>query len=407
MKKIILSLIVILCFSLVFAEDYHDVSMTPSLKVTVLIDGDADVYTMQSWSAQLYSTDGTAVGTLVGDGTNGTTVVEGCYVGVNSVDSGIGFITIDIGNLAYNYRRYRTTTALGGQTEYIQVVPESGHDEGIPRYVEGEYTYSTTGVLTDGPTLRITYDIGGRADVIVNPGNTAWAGSYIGITEENLTLYLDGGDWGEGGMLPVTLTSFTALLTDGSPELQWITQSEINNAGWNIYRSETEEQEESIMVNSEFIQGAGTTSQPTDYTYLDEYEVEEGTTYNYWLESIAFSGTSENFGPITLQIPEDGEGESPEVPIVYGLHQNYPNPFNPVTAIKFALEEEGPVKLDIYNIKGQKVINLFNDNVVKDKEIEVYWDGCNENGKDVASGVYFYRLETLAKTYNRKMVLTK
>ncbi|MCF7920681.1 MAG: T9SS type A sorting domain-containing protein [Candidatus Cloacimonetes bacterium] len=410
MKKIIISLIILISFSLVLAEDYHDVSMTPSLKVTVLINGDADVYEMQSWSAQLYSTDGTAVGTaVVGNTTPGAASnIEGCYFGVNSVDTSMGYITIDVGNLGYNYRRYRTTTALGGQTEYIQVIPETGHDESIPRYVEGEYTYNTSGVLTDGPTLRITYNLGGRADETVDPGNTAWSGGYIGLTEENLTFSDDGDGWGEGGILPVTLSSFTAVLTDGTPQLQWITQSEINNAGWNIFRSETGLFEESVRINNEFISGAGTTSQPTDYAYLDEYEVTDGATYSYWLESIAFSGTSDNYGPITLKIPEDGNNQSPEVPIVYGLHQNYPNPFNPDTYISFALEETGPAKIDIYNIRGQKVINLFDEDAVnKDSNISVYWNGCDSNGTSVASGIYFYRLEANGETHNRKMVLTK
>jgi len=409
MKKIIICLIIITSFLMVWAEDYYDVDVTPSLKVTVLINGDANEYTMQSWSAQLYSTNGTLVGTaVVGNTTPGVASnIEGCYFGVNSVDTSVGFITVDIANLGYNYRRYRTTT-FDNPVEYVRVVTIGETVPSAPARNEGEYTWGANGNLTDGPTLNITYNIEGRADVTVNPGNTGWAGIYIGIGEENLTFYFDGDDWGEGGMLPVTLTSFTAVLTDGTPQLQWITQSEINNAGWNIYRSETEDQEESIKVNSEFIPGAGTTSQPTDYTYLDEYEVENGSTYRYWLESISFNGTSESFGPITLQIPEDGEGESPEVPIVYGLHQNYPNPFNPDTFISFALTETGPARIDIYNIKGQRVINLYNEpEVSKDTNISVPWDGCDGKGNPVASGVYFYRLITERETFNRKMVLTK
>lgn len=408
MKKITILIILVLSFSLLAAEDYHDVSMTPSLRVTVMIDGNAQSYTMSSWSAQLYSTDGTAVGTaVVGNTTAGASSnIEGCYFGVNDVDSSIGYITLDIGNLGYNYRRYRTTTALGGQTEYIQVIPESGHDETIPRYVEGEYTYNTSGVLTDGPTLEITYNIG-AGDVTVNPSNTTWAGSYIGIAEENMVFSNTGSGWDEGGMLPVTLSSFTAVLTDGTPQLQWITQSENNNAGWNIFRAESDEITESIKINAEVVLGSGTTSQPTNYVYLDEYEIEDGSTYNYWLESIAFNGETETHGPISLQIPDGGGGESPEVPIVYGLHQNYPNPFNPDTSISFALEEAGPVQLDVYNIKGQKVIRLLDDEVEENKNITIYWNGSNAKGKPVASGVYFYRLKTSSMTYNRKMLLTK
>jgi len=182
----------------------------------------------------------------------------------------------------------------------------------------------------------------------------------------------------------------------------------MNNAGWNIYRSETGEQANSVKVNNQLIEGAGTTSQPTNYSYLDEYETDEGITYQYWLESISFSGITETHGPISIYIPTEEENETPEVPFVYGLHQNYPNPFNPDTYISFALEESGPVSLEIYNIKGQKVITLI-DNEEQDKNITItkYWDGCNQNGVQASSGIYFYRLKTIAKTYNRKMVLTK
>jgi hypothetical protein len=215
------------------------------------------------------------------------------------------------------------------------------------------------------------------------------------------------GEW-EGGILPVTLSSFTATFNDGVPVLQWVTAGESNNAGWNIYRCQQDEIENSYQINPELITGQGTTTEETGYIFEDEYEIEYDTEYYYWLESIAYTGASETYGPIALQIPEDGEYNTPEVPIVYGLHKNYPNPFNPSTSISFALEEPTQVNIDIYNIKGQKVVNIMNNFVNKvDEVITVSWDGKDQNGKTAGSGIYFYQLKTNNKTQIKKMTLIK
>ncbi|MCF7858586.1 MAG: T9SS type A sorting domain-containing protein [Candidatus Cloacimonetes bacterium] len=75
------------------------------------------------------------------------------------------------------------------------------------------------------------------------------------------------------------------------------------------------------------------------------------------------------------------------------LEQNYPNPFNPRTNISFSLPEESRVDLDIYNIRGQKVKQLANDELrTKGKQV-IQWDGTDNNGKNVGSGIYFYKLQ--------------
>jgi len=162
--------------------------------------------------------------------------------------------------------------------------------------------------------------------------------------------------------LPVTLSSFTAQFIESIPILCWTTQSETSNAGWNIYRGETNEalsNEEAYLLNLSLglIPGAGSTSEPTDYSFEDVFPVNAGNTYFYWLESVDYSGGTENFGPISLTIPEDEweNPNSPEIPKNYGLHQNYPNPFNPNTEISFMLKESCIGELSIYNIKGQKI----------------------------------------------------
>jgi hypothetical protein len=74
------------------------------------------------------------------------------------------------------------------------------------------------------------------------------------------------------------------------------------------------------------------------------------------------------------------------------LHQNYPNPFNPTTTIKYALPKEARVKLKIYNILGQEIVQL-RDELQNAENHNVVWNGRNQAGSQVASGVYFYRME--------------
>jgi Secretion system C-terminal sorting domain len=241
---------------------------------------------------------------------------------------------------------------------------------------------------------------------ITASNGTVTKSSSILLTNDNFQPF-EGTGLMESGVLPVTLSSFTATYLTDLPVLQWVTQSEQSNQGWNIYRNIEESPENSLQVNSELISGSGTTSEMTEYMFTDEYEVENGITYYYWLESISMNGMVEDFGPVSLMIPEDDGDPSPEIPLVYGLHQNYPNPFNPSTQICFALEVEGEADLSIYNVKGQKVRELYNGFVNKNMILTYTWDGLDEYGSEVSSGIYMYQLKTENKTYTKKLNLIK
>ena len=94
------------------------------------------------------------------------------------------------------------------------------------------------------------------------------------------------------------------------------------------------------------------------------------------------------------------------VPAVKELIGNYPNPFNPVTTIEFSLDNPCFVSIDIFNIKGEKIKTL----VQADFEAQVHqvvWNGENDNGIPVSSGVYFYEMNTGDYTCVKKMILMK
>jgi hypothetical protein len=98
-------------------------------------------------------------------------------------------------------------------------------------------------------------------------------------------------------------------------------------------------------------------------------------------------------------------GDSP-VPLATTLYQNYPNPFNPTTNISFVLGSDMPVKLDIFNVRGQKVKTLCDLPLSKGKH-SLLWDGRDGANRPVASGIYFYRLSTPEGIRTQKMMLMK
>ncbi len=88
------------------------------------------------------------------------------------------------------------------------------------------------------------------------------------------------------------------------------------------------------------------------------------------------------------------------------LSQNYPNPFSTLTNIKFYFSKESKVEINIYNINGQLVSNLLNKNLPAGKH-NISWDGKNETGQQLKSGIYFYRLKTDDGVFRKKMVLVR
>jgi len=104
-----------------------------------------------------------------------------------------------------------------------------------------------------------------------------------------------------------------------------------------------------------------------------------------------------------LTSPYDGlrEGSSPQIAIGFSLSQNYPNPFNAVTEIRYALPRDCRVRLDVYNILGQKVVSLVDGNQ-KAGYKTARWDAGS-----LSSGIYFYRLRAGDFVQTRKMILLK
>ncbi len=189
-------------------------------------------------------------------------------------------------------------------------------------------------------------------------------------------------------IIPVELTSFSALANSDDIELKWTTATETNNQGFQIERALSSTVPE--WKNIGYAAGFGTTTEPKSYSFIDS-KVSSGT-YIYRLKQIDLDGTYKYSNEVSVEVT---------LPLEYSLDQNYPNPFNPSTTIKYSIPEDGFVKLSVYNMLGEEVSTLVNGN----QEAGRY--ELSFNASELSSGVYVYRLEAPNYTSSKKLILLR
>lgn len=176
-----------------------------------------------------------------------------------------------------------------------------------------------------------------------------------------------------------------AVSEDSNISIFWQSPEDaINITSFKIYRDE------------EFI------AETVEPEYLDE--VLPTGIYNYLVSAIYNddyeSGYSE---PLIVQhvsnTPE-------EVLTITGLAQNYPNPFNPSTVIQYSISEDTSVDISIYTLRGRKVTTLVNE-YLKAGNYSLRWNGEDQHGKRLSSGIYFYRMKTDTQIFTKKLMLLK
>jgi hypothetical protein len=138
--------------------------------------------------------------------------------------------------------------------------------------------------------------------------------------------------------------------------------------------------------------------------------VNTGLTANITVSSFAVSGSNLFAGtsgsgvwrrPLSEMVTAV-EDDFSQVPVGFTLEQNYPNPFNPATTIRYQLPKAAHVVLKIYNLSGQEVRTLINARQPAGANA-VVWDGRDESGKEVSSGIYVYRLQAGESVQSRKL----
>jgi hypothetical protein len=205
--------------------------------------------------------------------------------------------------------------------------------------------------------------------------------------------------------LPVTLSSFTALYSNNGVGISWTTQSENNLNGYNLIRSENSDLEDGININGTLILASNTSTLKT-YTFRDE-ELDDVGEYYYWLEVVEIDGGIDYHGPVQVEITEDNpQGETPDVNLNTRIVSSYPNPFSNSTDVTIEMEKSLPVELSVYNIRGEKVNVILSGQLDAGNHV-FNWNGKDIHGRNVANGVYFFRLNTNEGSYIHKLTYIK
>lgn len=256
------------------------------------------------------------------------------------------------------------------------------------------YLLTSFGVSTlDGIELANKF-YGGSGSGYVTSINEGIFISGVDFTDVRYNGGVGGGytftELGSAEPLPVELTSFSGQLSDESVKLAWETATETNNYGFEIQRRIDSTEGNLNMEEWEnigFVEGHGTSNSPKSYEYLDE-DLPLVPKVSYRLKQIDIDGTFGFSKVVEIDISILTSLSNEDKTLEFSLSQNYPNPFNPVTVIKYQIAAKSDVKLDVFNILGQRVKMLVNENQNSGKYKAQF------NGEGFASGIYFYRLKT-------------
>ncbi|NNE45383.1 MAG: T9SS type A sorting domain-containing protein [Rhodothermales bacterium] len=187
--------------------------------------------------------------------------------------------------------------------------------------------------------------------------------------------------------LPVELSSFDVRLDGQNAILDWRTESESNNIGFDIQHADDSGSFEAVG----FVPGAGTTSEARDYSYTIN-DLLPGT-HRFRLRQIDFDGTTTVSEQIEVAVG---------VPDQFFLSEAYPNPFNPTTTFEFAVRQDQEVRVRVFDEMGRQVTDLFNGTLSANEAHRVTFDAAG-----LASGTYIIQLQGADFYESRQVVLLK
>jgi hypothetical protein len=230
-----------------------------------------------------------------------------------------------------------------------------------------------TKILLKCLSLAVLFSFPGFAQYTGGSGS----GYAMGISGENIPL-------------PVELVNFNAKVVKDNVVLNWTTETEVRNYGFDVERSGSNK----IWQKIGFVEGSGNSNSIKDYSFTDS-RLTSGLEYYYRLKQIDTDGQYEYSNEVSVTLSIDS----------YSLYQNYPNPFNPTTTINFSLPEEALVKLKIWDILGNEIAVLVNERL-SPGNYEAIFNISSTRGI-VTSGVYFYSLEAGGFSLRKKMIIIK
>lgn len=274
---------------------------------------------------------------------------------------------------------------------------------------KGYYTFKTD-MADDTCNIRFYYDniapwaeIDDAADLIIcHWDGTEWvktpnqsinvSSSYINISDftkpNDRSVMFTLGSSTSDNPLPVFLSMFEAEFRKPDVHLTWATASEIENLGFELWRSNSADSNFVLIAdyqNNQNLMGQGNTSQQTDYNYIDA-GLSLNSTYFYKLYQVDFNGSRTELKTISVQTSESGN-----LPLEAIIARNYPNPFNGEMTIEFSINEPKEIRINIFDILGQRITEL-SSSVYQPGNHSVKWYGTDTHGNQVASGIYIYTI---------------
>ncbi len=299
--------------------------------------------------------------------------------GVNWIQDNNGFA--NVATLDLNYRPYDNT---------------------LFAFTHGRGAFAANLPIGNGPIL-LSYDNG------TPDGGYAWG--YAGWSSANkitppvkgaqlmkMSIYFTGVQSGSPIYTPIVMRS-----NSGAPGADYVTlpsKTISNYPGWD----ETDLSSYNIFVDGDFF--VGLKFDGTNQPMFGYSKAGNGRAWNYTGVSWASWASQTYLMRAVIQNTTTSIEMSSRVPNAFKLYQNYPNPFNPSTTIKYELPKSSAVKLIVYDIAGNEIAELVN-NFQQAGTYSVIWNGKNNSGEDVASGVYLYSFEIENFRQVNKMIKLK
>ena len=212
-----------------------------------------------------------------------------------------------------------------------------------------------------------------------------------------------------GGSVDTTDFGFIAKIsTDYISIWKLSPEIELSNINFNffpetVYKMRLEYNSADSLIKLQVMDIAGSildtiqANNPSGVFSFCAFGIENLDTYNCrkWFDVVVFEGTNVSTDEYFTILPKN--------PFLY---QNYPNPFNPETTISFSIPKNSKVDISVYNIKGQKIKTITNENFQRGY-YEIFWNGKDDYDNRVSCGLYFYKLQSGDATITKKMLLFK
>lgn len=348
----------------------------------------------------------------VSSGTGSTEInsSEETTINVGNYDSGHGTVTptVKVNPTAFSPSENDLITV---SMSYGTTVPQGliytlafanytiGNGTFILSYSGLSYDPKDIGYILDAGEL---YSIGGSGINTINKTITFTMSGLSKGGKSAHTLKIITND-GSDQTLPVVLSSFTATpMVQGKVRLDWVTQSASGLSGFRVLRNTVAEVSTAVAVSS--LIEANNTSTAVSYSYIDN-EIPCNGTYYYWLQIEEQDGYVSYYGSIAVEVTNGNNPDLP-IPLITALNNPFPNPFNPSLTIPFDLSKDGRVTINIYNLKGQLIKNLVDEDK-KASNYRIVWDGKDNSGHIVSAGTYIVRMNAPEYHSSCKIVMVK